>query len=121
MKKILIVDDAKLMRNIIRKTLLEDKKYVIFEAANGEDALECYKVNQPDLVTMDMAMDQKNGLDTAREILSFDRFAKIVIITSMGQERLMRDCIEAGIADFIVKPFSKERIRKTISNILELN
>jgi two-component system chemotaxis response regulator CheY len=121
MKKILIVDDAKLMRNIIRKILLEDKKYVILEAENGQVAVDCYKTNQPDLVTMDMSMEYKNGLEAARDIFSFDRYAKIIMITSLGQEKLVQDCIEAGVKDFIMKPFTRERVQKTVSKVLQLN
>ena len=121
MKKILIVDDAKLMRNIIKKTLLEDQEYTIFEADNGMDAVESYKKNRPDLVTMDMAMEHKNGLDAARDILSFDQHAKIIVVTSWGQEKLVEDCIKAGVKDFIMKPFTKEHIRITVSRVLQLN
>ena len=121
MKKILIVDDAKLMRNIITKALLEDQEYTIFEADNGMDAVESYKANQPDLVTMDLTMEQKNGLDATRDILSFDQHAKIIIVTSFGQEKLVEDCIKAGVKDFIVKPFTKEHIRTTVSRVLQSN
>lgn len=121
MKKILIVDDAKLMRNIIKKTLLEDQEYTIFEADNGMDAVESYKTIQPDLVTMDMTMEHKNGLDAVKDILLFDQYAKIIMITSLGQEKLVQDCIKAGVKDFIVKPFTRERVQKTVSKVLQLN
>lgn len=118
MKKILIVDDTRLMRNIIKNTLLEDDTYTIFEAKNGQDAVESYKSNRPHVVTMDITMETKNGVEAARDILSFDRHAKIVMVTSLGQEKLMHDCIEAGVKDFIVKPFSKARIKAIVARIL---
>jgi len=121
MKKILIVDDAKLMRNIIKQTLLEDQEYTIFEVNNGMDAVESYKTNQPDLVTMDVTMEHKNGLDATRDILSFDQNAKIIIVTSLGQGKLIEDCIQAGVKDFILKPFTKEHIRTIVSRVLQLN
>lgn len=121
MKRILIVDDARLMRNIIKNTLLEDQPYTIYEANNGRDALEFYKTHRPDLVTMDITMDIKNGVDTAKDILSFDRKARIIMITSMGQENRMRECIQAGVRDFIIKPFSKDRIKATVARHLSKN
>ncbi|MBN2028914.1 response regulator [bacterium] len=119
MKKLLIVDDAKLMRNILKKILLEDQGYIIFEAENGEEAVQIYKTNQPDLVTMDLIMGQKNGLEAAIDILAFDRHAKIIMVTSLGQEKLIQDCIKAGVKDFIVKPFTRERVQNAVSRILD--
>ena len=118
MKKILIVDDVRLMRNIIKNTILEDHPYTILEASNGQDALESYKSNRPHLVTMDITMEKKNGVDAVREILSFDRHAKIVMVTSLGQDKLMRECVQAGVKDFIIKPFSKKRIKETVTRVL---
>lgn len=121
MKKVLIVDDAKLMRNIIKNILLDKQEYIIFEAENGHDAVECYKNNHPDVVTMDITMELKNGLDAAKDILTFDPRAKIIMVTSLGQEKLVNKCIQAGIKDFITKPFSKERVHMAISRVLEMN
>jgi two-component system chemotaxis response regulator CheY len=122
MHKVLIVDDAKLMRNILKTTIQEGFGDVQFiEAADGEQAVELYKKESPGLVTMDITMEQKNGLDAARDILAFDKNAKIIVVTAMGQEKLLRDCIQAGIQDFIVKPFLKERVRAAVSRVLQKN
>lgn len=118
MGKILIVDDARLMRNIIRTALLENGDYKILEAVNGKDAVELYKSEQPDIVTMDITMEEKNGVDAAKEILAFDPNAKIIMVTSLGQEKLLQECVEAGISDYIVKPFTKERITSSVVNSL---
>lgn len=121
MKKVLIVDDAKLMRNIIKDILSGDQRYIFFESENGKDAIECYKNHQPDLVTMDMTMEHENGLDVTRDILSYDQHAKIIIVTSLGQEKLIKDCIEAGVKDFVIKPFSKNRMLEAVTKALQLN
>ena len=122
MKKVLIVDDAKLMRNIIKKTIQESFSTVHFiEATNGKEAVDLYKKEAPNLVTMDITMEEMNGLEAAKDILAFDQSAKIIMVTAMGQEKLMNECIKAGIEDFIVKPFSKARIYASISRILQKN
>ncbi|HEX9934121.1 MAG TPA: response regulator [bacterium] len=122
MQKVLIVDDAKLMRNIIKRTIEESFSDVQFiEATNGKEAVELYKKESPGLVTMDITMEQKNGLEAAKDILAFDRSAKIIVVTAMGQERLLNECIKAGIKDFIVKPFSKERVHASITRALQKN
>jgi len=122
MQKVLIVDDARLMRNIIKSTITESFGKVLFnEASNGREAIEMNKKESPGLVTMDITMEEKNGLEAAKDIKAFDQSAKIIMVTAMGQEKLMNECIKAGIEDFIVKPFSKARIYASISRILQKN
>ena len=119
MQKILIADDAKLMRDIIQRVITEIGNFEIIIAHNGNEAVELYKENKPDIVTMDITMEEKNGLDAAREILDMDKFARIIMITSLGQERLLEACIGMGVRDFIVKPFTKNRITESVSNALK--
>lgn len=119
MSKILIVDDAKLMRNMIKNILAERSDNVIVEANNGNDAIETFKVTQPDIVTMDITMDFKNGVDSAKEILKLDPNAKIVMVTALGQEQLLKQCVGLGVKDYIVKPFTKERLLSAIDKALK--
>ncbi len=118
METVMIVDDAKLMRNIIKQILAENGNYQFLEAATGEEAVELYKREKPDLVTMDITMEEKNGVDAAKEILNFDKNAKIVMVTSLGQEKLLRECVQIGVSDYIVKPFSKNRIAMSVGHAL---
>jgi len=119
MLKVLIADDAKIMRNILKNTITEQySDSHIIEAGNGQEAVDLYKKEKPHIVTMDITMDQKNGLDAAREILAMDKNAKIVMVTSLGQEKILSECVQAGVQDYIVKPFSKERILSSISHAL---
>ena len=118
MGTIMIVDDARLMRNIIKNTLNEKAEHQILEAENGNRAVELYKENRPDIVTMDITMEEKNGVEAAREILEFDPDAKIIMVTSLGQEKLLQECIEAGVSDYIVKPFTMDRIISSVDNTL---
>lgn len=119
MGKILVVDDAKLMRKMIKNIVAEMEDYLVLEAENGEAAIELYKVTKPDIVTMDVTMDLKNGADAAKEILEMDPKARIIMITALGQEELLKDCIAAGVKDFIVKPFQKDRVLTAIKKALE--
>jgi two-component system, chemotaxis family, chemotaxis protein CheY len=119
MGKILIVDDAKLMRNIIRNILTEAASHKILEAENGREAVARYKAERPDIVTMDITMEEQNGVEAAKEILAFDKNARIIMVTSLGQEKLLQECIKAGVSDYIVKPFSKERILASVINSLD--
>ena len=119
MIKVLVVDDAKIMRNILKKTIKERyTEFHIIEAKDGHDAIDLYKKEKPNLVTMDITMERKNGLDAAKEILEIDKNAKIVMVTSLGQEKMLSECVRVGVRDYIVKPFSKERILSSISTAL---
>lgn len=119
MSKILIVDDAALMRTMIKNALLnENKEHILVEARNGEESVELYKVIKPDLVTMDITMDIKNGVEAAKDILAYDKNAKIIMITALGQEEYLKECIGAGVKDFIVKPFTKERVISSVNKVL---
>ena len=118
MKKILVVDDSKLMRLLIVKTIREMGDFKIIEASDGNKAVQIYNEGKPALVTMDITMDDKNGVEAAKEILLADPAAKIVMITALGQEKLLRECIEAGVRDFITKPFTPERLVSVISRLM---
>jgi two-component system chemotaxis response regulator CheY len=116
--KILIVDDAKLMRGMIKNAIKDFPDIMMLEASNGDEAIELFKATKPDVVTMDITMEYKNGVDAAREILKIDPSAKIIMVTALGQESLLKECIELGVKDFIVKPFTPERILSAINKVL---
>jgi len=115
MKKVLVVDDALFMRVSIKKTLIEHDFEVVGEAVNGFDAIEKYKELRPDIVTMDITMPELTGIDALKAIMEFDANAKIVMITALGQEEMVRQAIVLGAKSFIVKPFKEEQIVSTLN------
>jgi two-component system chemotaxis response regulator CheY len=117
--KILIVDDAAFMRMMIKETLKSSGYENIIEAADGDQAVQTYKTEKPDLVIMDITMPNKNGLEALKEIKEFDPKAVIVMCSAMGQESMVVEAIRNGAKDFIVKPFKSERIIKTVQNIID--
>ena len=119
MANILIVDDAAFMRMMIKDTLKSSGYENIIEAADGEQAIQTYKNEKPDLVIMDITMPNKNGLDALKEIRKMDPNAVIVMCSAMGQESMVVEAIRNGAKDFIVKPFKSERIIKTVQSIID--
>ncbi len=109
-KRVLVVDDANFMRLVVKDTLTPNGFEIAGEAANGAEAVARYAELRPDLVTMDITMKVKDGLEAAREILAGDPNARIVMVTALGQEKMLLDSIALGVRDFVVKPFTKERI-----------
>ena len=116
--KVMIVDDASFMRVAIRK-MLENKAYeVVCEAVDGQDAIEKYIQYKPDMITMDITMREKDGIEAAEEILAMDSSARIIMVTALGQENLLTKAIKLGVKDFVVKPFPPERLQKAAEKAL---
>jgi len=105
-QKVLIVDDAAFMRMMIKDILEKNGYNVVGEAENGSVAVEKYKELTPDLVTMDITMPEKDGIQALKEIKEIDPSATIIMCSAMGQQAMVIDAIQAGAKDFIVKTFS---------------
>lgn len=118
MAKILIVDDAAFMRMMIKDILEKNGFQVVGEANNGIKAVELYKKERPDVVTMDITMPDMDGIDAVKEIKAFDPAAKIIMCSAMGQQTMVMDAIKAGARDFIVKPFQPDRVLEAIKKVV---
>ena len=110
MARVLIVDDAAFMRISIKNMLTKNGYEVVGEAENGLVAVEMYKELQPDIVTMDITMPEMTGLEALKEIVKLDPQSKVVMVSAMGQEAMVRDAIVSGAKGFIVKPFKEDGI-----------
>ncbi|HET8725046.1 MAG TPA: response regulator [Anaeromyxobacteraceae bacterium] len=117
-RKVLIVDDAAFMRNMIRDIFASGGFEVVGEAANGLEAVEKYRELRPDLTTMDIVMPFKSGIEATREIVKVDPHAVVVMCSALGQEALVMEAIEAGASDFIVKPFKSEDVIAVVRKVL---
>jgi two-component system, chemotaxis family, chemotaxis protein CheY len=116
--KVLVVDDALFMRSMIKDILQNSGKYdVVGEATNGNQAVEKFLELLPDLVTMDIVMPGMDGIEATREILKFDPKARVVMCSALGQEPLVIESIAAGARDFIVKPFTPEKVIQVMDHV----
>ncbi|GAA0115836.1 response regulator [Clostridium senegalense] len=118
MAKVLIVDDATFMRMMIKDILEKNGFEVVGEAQNGIKAVELYKSEKPDVVTMDITMPDMDGIEAVKAIKEFDPNAKIVMCSAMGQQSMVMDAIRAGAKDFIVKPFQADRVLEAINKVI---
>ncbi|MCR4290127.1 MAG: response regulator [Candidatus Scalindua sp.] len=121
MKKVLIVDDASVVRLLIKKVLKQGDFDIVGEAVNGVDALEKYKEFKPDIVTMDITMPEVDGIQATKDIIAFDADAKIVMLSGIDQKEMLWQAIKAGAASYIVKPFEKDRILSTLNEVINSN
>ncbi len=118
MARILIVDDAKFMRLTLSNILVKANHEVVGEAENGIEAVKLFEKEVPDLVTMDITMPEKNGIEALKEIKGNFPDAKIIMCSAMGQQKMVVEAIEAGAKDFIIKPFDENRVLEAIDRVL---
>lgn len=117
-KRVLVVDDSVFMRDIIKDIFVAGGFEVAGEASNGVEAVERFKELKPDLVTMDLVMPYRNGIDATREILRGDSKAVVVMCSALGQETMVMEAIEAGAVDFIVKPPRADDVLAVVKKVL---
>ena len=118
MKRVLIVDDASVVRMLIKKVLTQADFEVVGEAVNGIDALAKYKELRPDLVTMDITMPEADGIQATKDIIAFDAKAKVVMLSGIDQKEMLWRAIKAGAVSYIVKPFENDRILSTLNEVI---
>ena len=90
---------------------------MVGEAENGAIGVRKYQKLRPDIVTMDITMPEMTGLEALKHIRSFDPDAKVVMITAMGQEHLVKEAILSGAKSFIVKPFKEDHVIQTLKKL----
>lgn len=117
--KILIVDDNHVMRALLRGILRQEEYDIVGEAGNGEAALEMVERLRPDMVCLDIVMPAMSGLEVLRRIKGSRPEIVVLMISAISTMDTVRDAVEAGAADFVVKPFNSARVIATIRRTLE--
>ena len=119
MTKILIVDDSLFMRQMLKNILPKDKFEVIGEASTGREAIERYNELKPDVVTMDITMPDMDGIQAVKAIKQIDPSAKIIMCSAMGQRPVLKEALDSGAIDFIIKPFEENKVIELLNEIYE--
>jgi two-component system chemotaxis response regulator CheY len=117
MGRLLVVDDAMIMRKMIRDVAVEAGWEIAGEAGNGAEAVELYERLRPDLVTLDLVMPVMGGNEALRRIRAADPEARVVVVTALDQKQTLIESIRDGAIDFIVKPFDRDRIVSLLSKV----
>jgi two-component system chemotaxis response regulator CheY len=119
MSRILVADDASFMRQMIREIVESEGYEVVGEAADGIEAVDLFKQLHPEIVTMDIVMPRRSGIDAVRGIVELDPGARVVMCSALGQETLVTEALQAGARDFIVKPFKPDAVLATLKQVIE--
>lgn len=117
-KTILIADDIAFVRKTLTDIFSAAHYEVIGQASDGKAAVDLYAQLRPDLVTLDLVMPKMSGIEAARQIMKIEPRAKLIMITAMSQENLVMEAINAGIRDYILKPFEAQEILRVVDRIL---
>lgn len=117
MLKVLIVDDSLIIRKKITTLLQKLGHEVVYAAKNGQEAIDAYDSKKPDLVTMDITMPDMDGITAVKNIIKDNHEAKIIMVTSHGQEDMVIKSIQAGAVGYMLKPITEDKLSAAIGEV----
>ena len=117
-QRVLVADDSRLMRKIISRTLADIGITDISEAADGVEAMAAFGSGTFDLVLTDWNMPNKTGLDVLKEIRAMGSNVPVIMITTENEERRIKEALDAGVTDYLAKPFDSVGIREKVEKYL---
>lgn len=118
-KKILVVDDEKDIAESV-KILLSEKGFKVVIANNGAEAVKKAKAERPDMIVMDLMMPEMNGFDACKMIKADTdtQNTPILVLTAQQLGKDLEDAFAAGANDYVIKPFSNERLLEKVEKLL---
>jgi two-component system chemotaxis response regulator CheY len=119
MARVLLADDSGTMRTIIRRSLESLGVTNVVEAADGSQATQQFKPGDFDLVLTDWNMPGKTGIDVARAIRTVDQTVPILMITTEAERTRVLEAINAGVSDYLVKPFTTDKLREKLDRFVQ--
>ncbi len=119
--KVLVVDDSIFVTKQLGQILTSEGYEIVATALDGLEGVEKYKEIAPnvDLVTMDITMPKMDGLAALENIMAFDKNAKVVMISALGKEDLVKQCLLLGAKNYIVKPLDRKKVLERIATVLD--
>ena len=121
MKRVLIVDDEAMNRDVIAK-ILSKERFFILEAANGKEALEILKKDNIDLVLIDIMMPVMDGFETIEVIRMQSCYDKVplIAVTALNDNQTIQKVLELGVSSYISKPFVLSELVKSVKTVLKI-
>lgn len=118
--KVLIIDDSIFVVKQLTQILLSENFEIVGSANDGEEGLEKFKERNGDIdiVTLDITMPKMDGISTLEKIIEFDKNAKVIIISALGKEDLVKKALLAGAKNYIIKPLDRTKVLERIQLVL---
>ena len=117
-KTLVVADDAAIIRQKVKEAARSAGWEIVGEARNGKEAIERYTELRPTAMTIDLVMPEYDGIYALREIMALDPNAKIIVVSAIGQKSVLHEAFKLGAVDFIVKPFDKQALAKTLEQFV---
>lgn len=119
--KVLVVDDSIFVKKQLTQIFQSEQYEVVDTAGDGEEAVEKYKEHHPniDLVTMDITMPKMDGITALEKIIAFDANAKVIMISALGKQELVKKSLLLGAKNYIVKPLDRRKVLERCQGVLE--
>jgi len=115
---VLVVDDSTFARRMVVKALVDTEFTVIDEAGNGNEAMQKFAARPTQLVLMDVIMPEKTGLETVKELVKHQPPPKVIMLSSLGTEDAVTECLESGALGFVQKPFERESLLANLRKLV---
>lgn len=117
--KVLAVDDSNFMLAVVSSFLKDSRFELVATAKNGKEAMDQYQQHRPDVVLLDIVMPGETGIDTLSQLLTVDAKARVIMVSSLGTEQVVLDCLKRGAKNFLQKPFEKEDLIGLLEKVLQ--
>lgn len=119
--RVMIVDDSMFVAKQLTQILTSDGYEIIATAQDGKEGVDKYKELCPnvDLVTMDITMPRMDGITALEQIMAFDKNARVVMVSALGKEELVKKSLLSGAKNYIVKPLDRKKVLERISAALK--
>ncbi len=116
--RVLVVDDSAFVVKQLTQIFISAKYEVVATAENGEEGLLKFKELRPDLVTLDITMPKMDGLTALSKIVEYDSAAKVIMISALGKEDMVKKALLAGAKNYITKPLDRMKVLDRAKNVL---
>jgi two-component system chemotaxis response regulator CheY len=118
--KVLIVDDSMFIAKQLGQILTSEGFEVVDTAGDGAQGLEKYKAMKDniDIVTMDITMPVMDGVTAMEKILEFDKEARVIMVSALGKEDVVKKCLMLGAKSYIVKPLDRKKVLERVVSIV---
>jgi two-component system chemotaxis response regulator CheY len=116
--KLLIVDDSSTVRRSIERHILSNRVTMIYQAANGREAMELFERHRPEFVTMDLTMPEMDGLTCISRMMALKPDTRLMVISALGDPATAIEAVERGANEYVVKPFSAEDLNLALANLI---
>ena len=117
--KVLLIDDSAFVIKQLQQFLISEQYEIVAAAENGEDGINLYKEHKPDIVTMDITMPKMDGITALTKIIEFDPNAKVIMVSALGKEDMVKKALLAGAKNYITKPLDRKKVLERVKMVLD--